>query len=177
MPVVPSTLATDIIALFPGEWVWNPGDPNRVWLEGLCTGFFNMWTAGVLSPGLGPPPAGSYPHVHTITLTAATMKAAVPVYTAAADAFIANLCNVVAAQLMTTTMTTMDGTVIGHTHLPFTFPPASGIKSGIISGGGVSGVGIAPWADAFANGLVNHLTANAGMSPSTSGAGHVHNLL
>ncbi|KKN40342.1 hypothetical protein LCGC14_0734460 [marine sediment metagenome] len=176
MSVSAATLRDAIIAKFPGDWVWNPSDPNYTWLDGMCTGFVSMWTAAVLSPGLGPPPPGSYPHVHTLTLVPATMLAAVPVYTAEAQAFALNLCTVVATQLMTTTMVVMDGTVIGHDHLPFTLPSASGLKAAIISGGGATGVGIDPWADGFANGLIEHLTASAGMTPSTTGAGHLHNL-
>jgi hypothetical protein len=177
MPVSAPALLNDIIGQFPGNWVWTPGQPNYVWLQALCTGFQSMWTAGVLSVGPGPPPPGSYPHTHTITLVAATMQAPVPPYTGQAQAFVTNLCNVTASHLMLTTMAVMDGVVIGHTHLPFTFQPEAALAGQIVSGGGVAGVAIQPFADAFAAGLINHLTSNAGMSPSTAGLGHTHTLL
>jgi hypothetical protein len=177
MPVVAATLVNDIIGEFPGDWVWDPGDPNYTWLNAICTGFQSMWAAGTMTPGLGPPPVGSYPHTHSITLVPTLMSAPVPPYTAQAQAFVTNLCASVANHLMLTTMAVMDGMVIGHTHLPFTFQPPAALAGLIISGGGVTGIAIPDFANAFATGLMNHMTSNAQMGGSLGGMGHTHVLL
>jgi len=177
MPVNAAVLIDDIIGEFPEDWDWSTGTPNYTWLQGMCVGFQAMWTAGVTSPGLGPPPLGSYPHVHAITLIPALMSGSVPPYTPEAVAFTTNLCAVIASHLMLTTMVIMDGTLIGHIHLPYTFQSDTVLAAQIVSGAGVSGVAIQPWADGFAAGLINHVTLNAGMGPSTGGMGHIHTLL
>lgn len=178
MAVSASALATAIIAEFPVSWNWSPGNANRLWLDALCQGFVSMWTAGVATPGTGPPPAGSYPHTHSITtLAAATMAAPAKLlgYTAAADAFVDVVSAQVSSHLLSNTaMDTQQGETT-HKHGYTSFGSWSALKSAIITATPLFGVGIAPWAEAFAKGLLNHLTTAADMTTST-GAGHLHTL-
>lgn len=173
-----SNLADEIIALFPGDWVWDPSDDNRAFLDALCSGFVSMWGAGILTLGLGPPPAGPYPHTHTITtLVAVTMSApAVALgYTSEANQFTQVIAAQTASHLIAQTVMAIGDGAVSHDHAFTTFGSASTLKSAILGAISVSGVGIDPFLLAFTQGLIDHLTANAAMSLS-SGAGHLHTL-
>ena len=174
-----SDLADEIIALFPGDWIWIPGSDNRAFLDALCQGFVAMWVAGALSPGLGPPPPGSYPHAHTITtLTSSLMSNPIIAlgYTSAADQFAVDMATETATYLKAQTVLAMvDGAVL-HVHTFTTFGNASALKTAILGALSVTGVGIDPFLSAFTTALIDHLTANAAMSQAV-GTGHVHTLL
>ncbi len=171
-----ANLANEITALFPGDWNWGSGEKNRDFLDALCSGFVSMWAAGTMTTGTGPPPAGSYPHTHTLaTLTAATMSApAVSLgYTAEASLFAQRVSSATASYLVAqTAMATADG-VSPHVHAFTTFGSGSGLKAAILAAVSMFGVGIDPFAGAFAQGIVDHLVANAAMATGF-GPGHVH---
>jgi len=189
MAVSASGLFDDIIAAFPAEWNWQDWSslggglpsppPNKVWLEAMCSGFVNMWLAGIMSPGAGPGPVGSYPHAHTLTtLVAATMTATLPAYSADALMVANAMANGTVSHLLANTvMDTQDGSS-PHTHAFTSFGAASGLSSTIE--GLVTFTSISPafqaYLDGFAAGLIGHLEANADMSPSALAA-HVHALL
>jgi len=172
MPVNAAALAQAIVDEFPGDWGWDAGRPNRSWLEAICASFQTMWTTGVLSPGLGPPPTALYPHIHSITFAPFTGT----LYTPEAIAFVTNIGTVLASNLAAVITVIQDGSA-PHSHAPFTWPPAAALSAAIVSGGGASGVGIQPFADGFAAGLLSHLQSNAGITALEAGALHIHTLL
>jgi hypothetical protein len=189
MAVSASGLLDDVIAAFPAEWNWDdwssidPGlpsnPPNRVWLEALCTGFVSMWQAGVLSPGLGPPPAGSYPHPHTLTtLVSSTMIASLPAYTADATMVANAIANGTVTHLLANTVIAVADGAATHKH-SFT---GFGLEASLVST--ILGLVTFPspstsfqqYLDGFATGLLGHLGSNADMAVAV-GTGHVHTLL
>jgi hypothetical protein len=97
-------------------------------------------------------------------------------YTAAADNFVDAVSGAVSSYLVSnTTLDSQQGETT-HKHGYTSFGSWSALKSAILSATPLTGVGIDPWAEAFAKGLLNHMVAAADMSTAT-GAGHVHALL
>ncbi len=171
MPIVAASLRDEIILLFPPTWSWLPGKPNYLWLDALCTGFFNMWTVGTLTPGVCVLP-GPSPHTHTPLLLTSTLMADPPKLlglSITADLFVDLLTAQVATFLLanaTLTPITPDACV-PHDHLFLSFGVPATLAASIVTAGitaGAAGPGAALWADAFSTGLLAHLTTNAQIS-------------
>lgn len=187
MAVSATQLVTEITNRFPGTWDFsNPSTFNRRWLDALCAGFQTMWVAGVMSPGPGPPPG---PNLHTHLLTAlvpASMSGPPKAIGTGKDGLGGTFADTLAAQtsaflIANTVMDVQDGTAL-HAHLFTTFglgnTLATQIKNALTSTGSfrVEASAMPQWLQAFADGLIAHLTAAAAMTPAGA-AVHVHPLL
>jgi hypothetical protein len=188
MAVVGSALAEDIVAAFAPRM--NYSDPtrfNRQWLNALCDGFASMWQAGLMTLGAGPPPAGSYSHIHTVTvLDPVTMstppKAIVSGPQGRPDTFVDVVSNQVSAFLIANTvMDLQEGSVL-HAHLFTSFGVANALSDQITSAlqatglFNVAGSFLPVWIQGFSSALLAHMQTNADMT-QFSGANHVHALL
>ena len=182
MPITAALLRDEIIALFSDPtWLWVPGQSNYDWLDATCTGFFNMWTTGVLTVGtcVGPGPT---PHTHIVaTLVSATMSGPPKGLglTVIANAFSDVIAAQVSAFLISNTVLSVlpvpPDACIPHTHLFASFGVAATLAANIVlaaTGIGAAGPAIPIWADAFATGLLSHLTANAALDIVTHPVQH-----
>ena len=188
MTVVGSVLAEDVATAFAPRL--NYSDPrgfNRQWLNALCDGFASMWQAGLITPGAGPPPPGSFPHTHTvITLVPATMstppKALVSGPQGRTDIFVDTVAAQVSAFLTANTVMDIQEGSVPHVHLFTAFGTATTLADQItvaLQATGlfnVTGSFIPVWLQEFSSALLVHMQANADMVLS-SGAAHVHALL
>lgn len=184
MPITAAGLRADIIAEFqpppPIQWTWLPSQTNYMWLDELCNGFFDMWTAGILTPGVCTLP-GPSAHTHTVaTLVFATMATPAKTlgFSALADLFIDRISEQVALFLVANaafTVATPDA-CIPHDHTFLSFGVPATLATNIAAQAtiiGAVGPGILPWATSFATGLLSHLTANAEVNEVTHPVLHI----
>lgn len=144
-----------------------------------------MWTAGTTAVGLptytGTPP---WPHTHLILLMPPTpmiSELAGLGYSPEANAFFTGISTAISTTLIGSSLTSLDpdGT-ISHSHIlpgpPFaTFGTASALKSAMLGSIVVTGSGVDPILEAFSKGIIDFLTANAGLSAG-AGPTHTHGL-
>lgn len=185
MAVVGAQLAEDIIAAFPPTWNYrNVAAFNRRWLDALCDGFQAMWQAGTMTPGTGPPPAGTYNHTHTlVALVSATMAAPPKAILTGVGGRTTIFADTISAQVAAflvanTTMDIIDG-AITHIHSFTAFGDSNTLSTDIqtaLQATGLFNVGasvLPVWFNAFSSALLAHLLANAGMV-TNEGSSHVH---
>ena len=97
-------------------------------------------------------------------------------YTAGANAFFGSLCSAVATYLLSNTVIAQapDG-LVPHTHTFTGFGSWSGLKSAILGAISVTGWGVDSMVEALSKGIMDFLTANAGLSIA-AGPAHIHTL-
>ena len=163
-------------------WDWEKEQAGAgPWLYALSQGFVSMWNAGLTGPGIPLWVSGApWPHAHVVvTLVSATMLSPLTGlgYTGPQTAsFFGSLCSAVATYLISSPVIAVaaDG-LTPHTHIFTSFGSWSGLKSAILAAISVSGSGVDPMVEALSKGIIDFLTANAGLSTET-GIGHTHTL-
>lgn len=163
-------------------WNWVKDEAGAgPWLYALSQGFVSMWNAGLTGPGIPPWVSGApWPHAHAVvTLVSATMLSPLTGlgYTGPQTAsFFGSMCSAVATYLISSSVIALapDG-LTPHTHTFTSFGSWSGLKSAILGAISVSGWGVDPMLEGLSKGIMDFLTANAGLS-TESGTGHTHTL-
>ena len=208
MAVDANALSQAIIAAFPSDFNYDPldrdGKPQiqRQWLDSMSGGFIPMWTAGTMTPGTGPPPPGSFPHIHTLLiLVPATMSTPpatfLPGLGGISGLYIGAIAAAVSEYLIANTTTSLVDGAVSHKHLFLSFGVGTGMRDLMLTkiralapvtvqvGGETITVDINPdaegsrvsdWCLGVSNGIINHLTAAADMTLAV-GSVHVHLLL
>jgi len=169
-----TSIMNAIIAQLPSEWqaAWTPGKPNYDWVHSMCSGFVVMWAAATVTPSPTFSPGPVTPHSHAfISVDPAIMFAASLVYTPPAQAFTNVVCTQTAAHIAAGVWEV----TLNPTHM-ITYGSPSALASAIASAAAVTGVGIAPFCNAFAAGLISEVTANGQQTPSILDV-HIHSPL
>lgn len=179
-----SDLFDAIKAYIPEGWDWDTGSASA-WINAFCSGFVSMWTSGTTSVGVPPfPGTPPWSHAHVLAILNPSMivtELAALGYTPAASAFFSGLSGAISAYLLTNSIVNgdIDGT-ISHSHItvgaPFTaFGTPTALKAAMLASVSATGSGVAPIFEAFSKGIIDFLTANAGLSTGV-GPTHVHTL-
>lgn len=70
MALNPTNMANEIVVKLPLSWQpnWVSGQAPKEWVDKLVLDIQTMWSTVVLTSGSGPPPTGSYPHGHSVSV-------------------------------------------------------------------------------------------------------------
>ena len=174
-----SDLFNAIKAYIPAGWDWDTGSANT-WINAFCTGFVSMWTAGTTGVGVPVYSVTPWSHGHLLAaLDPAPLVAELATLGfGPAVPFFLGLSSAISAYLLANSTINLDADgTITHSHILLTgkafiaFGTPTALKAAMLASVSVTGSGVDPIFEAFSKGIIDFLTANAGLS---TGIGPTH---